>query len=268
MGSKGTVFVKFGGYSKEYSYPVVVDLPININDLAMQVSQQVLNRSKPLVRKTGKKEAYPMHNLLLSKLPKACKNIGIEYKLPDSIKAKESFFQLAHEKSLKELNDPVIINNNKGEKRYLVSFFRVGMSFNDRIAIDIDNNDINIAKQITIKCKAIYNYDFALLKSLHGYQIVGQYQYKSIDSWLFDMCRLLNTELTHENMSKFIDTLEQIDESTKNSDKTLSEALNQLDIFKPIGAIDIAFVLISIKHKSITLRMSRKTKDDTLIEVN
>ncbi len=225
MGSKGTVFVKFGGYSKEYSYPVVVDLPININDVARQVSQMVEDRRKPVNRKTGKKQAYPMQGLLLSKLPEACKKVGIEFLLPGRVDVKETFFHDAHESSVKELNDPIIITNGKGEKRYLVSFYRVGMNFHDRIAIDIDNTDENLAKDVVSKCRTMFIYDFSLLKTAHGYQIIGQYQYKSKDSWLFDMCRLLNTELKHEDMSKFIDTLEQIDESTKNSDKTLSEAL-------------------------------------------
>lgn len=257
---KGTVQIKFSQFGKVYKYPVEVDTPIKPSDIAIQVSKQIMG-AKKLHHISGQKEIYPGYNLIMKKLPSALDKIGIEYNMPTTLENRDQAFRMMHEANKDAFLHPQTIEVN-GEKRYKVNIHRVGMKFNNILAVDIDNDDINNAKNLLITCQEMFSYPFELRKTAHGYQLLGTKIYINIDDWIFDNCRLLNLNLKREQLKDYIKLLEIFDKGLINKKLDFDTEFKKSLLCNMAGEFDILFTVISIKRKAHTLRISKKRPND------
>lgn len=261
---KATISLTFSEFSgNKYKYPVEINTPVNISDIAMQISRQILedNRKRGCKRFSGKKEIAPAYNLLLKKLPAALDKLGIEFNLPTALQTKEQAFRLAH-----EANENLIAEKLPDGK-YKITWQRVGKSFNRQIAIDVDSNNQGNCARVWAMLETVLNYDFDLNRSfrngkLQSYHLIGLKVYYNEEDWLYDNCRVLKNDLRREDLKAYLKRLDEFDRGLKGKDIDISKKFKESELYNSVGDFDIPFTLISIRRRKHTIRISKKCKDD------
>src|SRR3972149_9137122 len=96
---KATITLTFSEFGNtKYHYPVTIDTPVSISDIATQICKQIMAAQvKKKMRGSGKKEVMPGYNLLMKLLPKALDGLGLEFNLSEKLNTKEQAFRMAHE---------------------------------------------------------------------------------------------------------------------------------------------------------------------------
>lgn len=258
--------MEFGG--KEYKYRVEITDPINISDVAIQISKQMMAAQRKLKRHSGNREVYQGYNLLMKRLPSGLDSVGIEYELPDAMKTKEQAFKMMHEAN-ENMQYREAGYDKDGNKLFIFSYHRVGKSTNEQLLIESDNGNEDNAKRLKAQYESKFGYKFYLNKSLHGYHLIGSYLYEQIDDWLYDNVRILNDTVERKDLKSYLEKLDKFDKEIKGKNLDFTEEFKKSGLFNASGDFDVSYTLISIRHKNSTLRISKKEPDDKyeLIEV-
>ncbi len=281
---KATITLVFSEFSsKKYYYPVQIDTPTNINDIAMQVSRQIMAAQAKKKRWSGKKEVSPGYNLLLKILPAALDKLGIEFILPGKLATKEQAFRLVHEANqnppIEKIECPLCHGlgydpdpdygrpdcpacNGHGYL-YEVMWQRVGRSPDDVLCMDIDNPDIANAKFLKAHLETMFGYPFNLNGSWHdsklcSFQIIGSKRYLSKNEWTYNNCRILNQNLKKEDLKEYIEKLNEFDKFTKDKNLDWETEFKKTKLWDGWGDFDLMYQVISIKRGKSTLRISKK----------
>ena len=152
------------------------------------------------------------------------------------------------------------------------NIWRVGLCINNRTAFDIDNPDITNIKQIVSYYKSMFGYSYKIIKSLHGYHLIGKQPYDNYDNWLFDECRILNPLLERKNMKEYILAVQrfytaQSKKERENIDKQeflkiISDEFKETGLFFGLGDFDILFSMNVLFRGMHCIRISKKCKED------
>jgi len=155
--------------------------------------------------------------------------------------------------------------------------WRVGVCINNRTAFDIDNPEVDNIKQILLYYKSVFGYDYKIIKSLHGYHLIGKHQYDNYDNWLFDECRILNPFLERQNMKEYILAVQrfytaQAKKEKDNIDKQaflkiVSDEFKSSNLFFGVGDFDILFSINVLFRGMHCIRISKKCKEDNPEEI-
>ena len=171
---------------------------------------------------------------------------------------KIDYFQIASERD--RLEHP----EKKGDK-IVKTHWRVGITFSNRLVIDIDGHDEKNLKLVSIFYSTLFHDTCTIFKTLHGYWIIFSKKYENKEDWIFDNCRVLYPELSVSDFSAYLFRLLSLEGDKLNWKPVLSiDFAAKPLLFQGIGNFDIAFTRLSIKRERHTLRLSKKEKDDSL----
>lgn len=167
---------------------------------------------------------------------------------------------------------------NKSEKpfklpngKYYLRSSRVGYSFTDRIILDIDCTDITIVKETAKLYGGLFNSEYTIIKTGHGYWIRYHKIYSDIKQWRYDLCRILYPGIDYKDVDEYITLLKEA-ESKASKDSPIGfvscgVSLRASMLVCPVSDVDIIHVYLTLKHDKLTIRASKKYPDEIIQEV-
>lgn len=270
----GKVRLNFNRYKKKYEYPITVKDPTP-HEIALEVSKQVLGQQikRGMKRQSG---GLPCYNLVLDLIRKQ----NVRFNMPEDItSSKEQCFmkaKFANEQSpwaKVECCDNPECEKCKGQGEYYIrNVYRVGKNTSKQLIVETDNQDIENAKLIKNHFESFFQYEFSLIKTAHGYHIIGEKCYDNIQDWLYANCCVLSPHLQKCCMGAYIKQIIDLDtKMRKNYSQDFKnlfiEEIKSSKLYAGVGDFDILYTVLSIKYKKATLRISKKQKNDNYEEV-
>jgi len=154
---------------------------------------------------------------------------------------------------------------NEQTQRYERLLWRVGLTQNKVLIIDIDGQNKENLNKVKSFYEPLLNCKFTVVKSNKGYWLISDKKYESVDSWKLDHCKVLYPSIQHYNYNEYVKGLELLDFDGKGNFKKISvDDFKKSHYFKGVGDYDIMFTLLSIKRERSTIRISKKRKDDKI----
>lgn len=185
------------------------------------------------------------------------------FMLPD--KSQNSFMK-AFEMS-GELNKLEVPENGKIMK------WRVGITTDTQLVVDIDNHDEANFKNVLWNLKTIFPDDkFIAWNTLHGeakhhYQIVSKEKSKA--DFIFKHLKVLDMKLEREyfEMRAFKNALiNRLNDYRENRDKSkpwqFNNVLRESGLINPVGDIDFSYNVIAVEKERSSIRLTNKTDAD------
>lgn len=174
---------------------------------------------------------------------------------------------------MEELDKRSPIREEKGKKYRLK--YRVGQVISDRIAIDIDNHDIDNLNKVNSFYSNLYQNPFSVVKTSNGYHLIQKQPCKDFD---YDACRLLNPTLKQGEEIKYREAIYNFNQKLKeerdgkeftrtqlqNLTKEMPDRLKNEGLFSGVGLFDIVHALNGIGRCKYVLRISKKSPDDVM----
>ena len=154
---------------------------------------------------------------------------------------------------------------NKQTQRYERLIWRVGLTQNKVLIIDIDGQN----KENLDKVKEFYENllacKFTVVKSNKGFWLISNKEYHNVYRWKLDHCRVLYPTLHYNQYEEYVKGLELLDFDEKGTFKKISvDDFKKSHFYKGVGDFDVMFTLLSIKRERSTIRISKKRKDDKI----
>lgn len=251
--TKVTIFFDKSRRAKEYNYDIVWPENPTKENIAYLISEAMVKANHK--RKKTSRLNYGRYYNLIFKLLQTQTNItssGL------TINAIENSFREARE--LNKHEAPQNINGNVKINRW-----RVGYSFWNHLAIDIDNRDTKNLFEVKTFYENLLMIKFHILKTNGGYWLVSKNIYENKRAWLLDVCKILYPMLTHHDLDDYLIALKRLD--TKDH-KITGDEFKRIPLYRGHGNFDIPFIFISIKRGMHTLRISKKKKGDKIEMIN
>jgi hypothetical protein len=153
----------------------------------------------------------------------------------------------------------------------------VGLRIKDRIAIDIDSHNTDNLKKVWKFYVNLYSNPFKIIKTGRGFHLIQEHK-EANEGLQFARCRLLfpfmSFNLTEEITQDVINFFHELKKEREGKDYTLQE-LKALALLIPkkaterglnysVGNIDVLHALLAIQKEYYVIRVSKKTKDETM----
>ena len=146
--------------------------------------------------------------------------------------------------------------------------YRVGTTFNNILAIDIDNHDLENLKTVKDFYERLLNLKFKVIKTSKGCWLFGNRKYKDVKDFVYAHCKVLNPALDKKDTDNYIKALMALDKDNgKEFIPATPEVIKNSGLYSGVGNFDVAFTFLSIKRERSTIRESKKYKDDKIEEV-
>jgi len=147
--------------------------------------------------------------------------------------------------------------------------YRVGVTFNHTLVIDIDSHDLQNLLVVVQFYEKILKVKFRIFKTNKGFWLFADKKYQSTDDFKFAHCQVLNPYLSRNEYRVFVRELLALD--TKD-DVGIFKGATALEIkeskfYRGHGNFDVAFTFLSIKRERSTIRESAKKHGDKIEEV-
>lgn len=177
--------------------------------------------------------------------------------------------------NLKERLEAKPLIREEGDKKYITEW-RVGRVIRDRIVIDVDSHDRNNLNTIIKSYSNLLGLSFIVLKTENGYHLIAKEKSKDIKT---DMCLVLCPGVcVVKNYIKAVDNFLQVlkeEREGKNFTRTQLHEMalqfpirfKQTGLFSGYGEFDILHAVNGLMRGKYVLRISKKSKDDTIKEV-
>lgn len=152
------------------------------------------------------------------------------------------------------------------------NIWRVAVQINNRLYLDIDNDDMENVKYIKTRYESMIKCRFTAIKTFNGYHLRSN-RYSDALQWQYDTCRILYPLLQKSDMQKYIEALSKF-----HKEQTLLQKINGLDknefleemaknfrnspLFCGYGIFDIVFAINVILKGFYCIRISKKGIDD------
>lgn len=173
----------------------------------------------------------------------------------------------------------VVEKDGKRYRRYIKTSWRTSENFSDRIAFDIDNHDEMNLKLIYLFYSRLFQKDFNVIRTKHGYHLIGKEKYNSHDEWRYNACRVLCPDLEKVHFQKYIYDIDAFYDSRKKerdqkelTRKELQELTKDFEhkfrissLYSGVGEFEVLFAINAIKRGFYSLRISKKDKKDNPI---
>lgn len=246
--AKAVIFFGTKRYEYNFDYP---DEP-TLENMALAISSAMVKRD---MRRSMKRTHFNMsryYNLVYLKLKESG---NVHYPKSDNTDHVKNAFK--HASSLQMTVKP----NIKKDKVELMEY-RVGITTNTRLIIDIDGNDFVNMHIVRDFYSETLRTDFITIKTGGGFWLISSKEYSDVNEWLYDNCRILNPTLQFNKTAEYIEKLKSLDTFDKKN--TLYDSIKSSDLYNGVGSFDVIFTFINIKRKIATLRISKKRKDDRI----
>ena len=241
-------FLQKNGTMKPYEYEFQKPKDDTIEALAFAISN-AKHLKEHKTKFTGVPDSY---ELILGMLK------GKNIQFSGISTGKTDYFAIASERN--NLEHP-----EKKKDKIVKTKWRVGVTFSNRLVIDIDGHDEKNLKLVSGYYSNIFNDTYTVFKTLHGYWIIFSKRYEDKKFWIYDNCRLLVPELSVDDYPYYLKKLLSLEGDKLNWKPVSSiEFAENNKLFQGIGSFDIAFTRLSIKRERHTLRLSKKEKGDSL----
>ena len=240
-------FLQKNGTMRPYEYEFQKPNDDTIESLAFAIAN-AKHLAEHKTKFTGTPDSY---ELILGMLK------GTNIQFSGTSAGKTDYFDIATQRNrLEHLK-------KKGDK-IVKTKWRVGVTFSNRLVIDIDNHDETNRKRIIWFYSRLFEKLFYEVKTNHGYWLILRKKYDSLDDWKYDNARLLAPVLQRCDMERYLKDISQLDYPGKKFVPMSSLNFSKTEYFQGIGTFDIAFTRLSLKRERTTLRISKKTKDDNI----
>lgn len=240
-------FLQKNGIMKPYEYEFQKPHDDSIESLAFAIAN-AKHLSEHKTKFTGVPDSY---ELILGMLK------GTNIQFSGTSAGKADYFDIASQRNdLERLKQ-------KGDK-IIKTKWRVGVTFSNRLVIDIDNHDEMNCKRIIWFYSRLLEESFYKVKTNHGYWLILRKKYESIEDWKYDNCMILMPSLQRCDMGRYLQDIGQLDYTNKIFKPVSSLAFSRTSYFQGVGNFDIAFTRLSLKRERSTLRISKKSKDDNI----
>ena len=263
--------LNFKGYGKKYEYSFQYPENPTLEKIAWNLSRAMGEAEK---RKKTKFYGQPHHYNLILKLLKESK---INIHAPsESLNMEQMQFEDATIRNQSEKVEKIPCCTNPECQKcnghgfvYQRQMWRVGVTQNHTLVIDIDGKDLENAKKVKFFYENILDCTFKIISTNGGYWLISNKKYNSVDDWKFDHCRVLNPFLLRERYNGYVKTLCSLDRDEKgNFKKCELEDIKKAGLYFGYGTFDFAFTFLSIRRGISTLRLSKKRKNEKIELIN
>ncbi len=149
------------------------------------------------------------------------------------------------------------------------NMYRVGITFNNILIIDIDNHNEENLMDVKIFYENLLKLKFKVFKTNGGYWLFGDKVYNNVEDFKFAHCQVLNPEIKREDYKNFVKGLLSLDKDNgKEFIPATSDVIKSSKYYHGHGSFDVAFTFLSIKRERSTIRESKKHKNDMIEEIN
>ena len=146
--------------------------------------------------------------------------------------------------------------------------YRVGVTFNHTLVIDIDSHDNMNLLDVKKFYELILKVKFRTFKTRGGYWLFADRKYNSIDEFKYAHCQVLNPGLRYDEYQEYVKGLLALDTKEKGVFKgAAAQDIKKSKFYRGHGNFDVAFTFLSIKRERSTIRESAKKHGDKIEEV-
>jgi hypothetical protein len=177
---------------------------------------------------------------------------------------------------MKELNELSEVREIEGKK--YKTCWRVGIRIDDRIVFDLDNHDETNMREVVNFYQNYFNDKFTVIKTLHGYHIIGSNIYGA-DTWEWKVSQTMLPGLSRDKVKNYLDSIQKFYDDRK--DETIIDAgiarkrlmegkekfvsdFKESGLCYPVGNFDVLHTIVALRRHRYILRISKKTIDDKI----
>lgn len=156
--------------------------------------------------------------------------------------------------------------HKKDDGTYEKRVSRVGYSFNDRLFIDCDNKDIVVARAVSDYYGKLMNCKFTIIKTGHGHWLRSDKVYTNIRLWRHDIARILKPDIKFDEVDNYITEIRKL---VKNNGVFIpcGNVLRASKLVTACNDVDVVHAYISLDKDMMTIRASKKFKNEVIEEV-
>lgn len=151
--------------------------------------------------------------------------------------------------------------------------WRIAAKVKNRIIFDIDDNNIENIKSIKTYYEKLFKIEFILIKTKNGYHIISSIKYNDVNTWLYNVCRVLCPLLLEKDVLDYQIEINKLYNNiyNKNGKKEYIQKINtelaQSGLDYHHGNFDLLFAINVIRKGFYCIRISKKSEDDYPIKV-
>ena len=153
----------------------------------------------------------------------------------------------------------------------------VGLRIKDRVAIDIDSHNTDNLKKVWTFYSKLYSNKFKIVKTGRGFHLIQEHKEEK-ELLQFSRCRLLfpfmSFHLVDELTEEVSNFFQELKKEREEKDYTLQELKDMAKLIPEkatakglnysVGDIDVLHALLAIQKGYYVIRVSKKTKDETM----